>query len=278
MVDPLSDATAQAARLASPSAATVAEAKEALRRLGEHGITALEEAAGQDDVRLRARARQFLGELRRDHGLGVLTDVLDGPATDGVLMEGLFAIDEVLGHGLRGAAEGHLERWSRELTRELAGRSTAGDVAEGLRAVLGLRGGLRGAEEDFHHADHVSLGLTATAGVGLPLTLSAIYADVARRTGHEAGLLPFPGHVLLGVGPADSMVIVDPFSRGALVSKEACLARLVALGAPPNPAWLLPADDRSMLLRQVRNLAAALERHGRNGLARTIARIADESG
>ncbi len=221
MVDPLRDATAQAARLTSPSAATVAEAKDALRRLGEHGIAALEQAAEQDDPRLRARARQFLGELRRDHGLGVLADVLVGPAINGLLMEGLFAIDEVLGHGLRDAAEGNLERWGHELARDLPRRPGPGDVAEGLRTVLGLRGGLRGADEDFHHADHVSLGLTATTGVGLPLTLSAIYADVARRAGHEAGLLPFPGHVLLGVGPADSMVIVDPFSRGALVSEEA---------------------------------------------------------
>ena len=277
MVDPLRDATAQAARLSSPSATTVAEAKDALRRLGEHGIAALEQAAGHEDVRLRARARQFLGELRREHGLGVLADVLGGPATEGLLMEGLFAIDEVLGHGLRDAAESHLERWSRELARELRARPTAGDVAEGLRAVLGLRGGLRGAEEDFHHADHVSLGLTATTGVGLPLTLSAIYAEVARRAGHVAGLLPFPGHVLLGVGPADSMVIIDPFSRGALVSKEACLARLMALGAPPSPAWLLPAEDRVMLLRHTRNLAAALERHGRRALSREVARLADES-
>ena len=92
-----------------------------------------------------------------------------------------------------------------------------------------------------------------------------------------AGLLPFPGHVLLGVGPADSMVIIDPFSRGALVSKEACLARLMALGAPPSPAWLLPAEDRVMLLRHTRNLAAALERHGRRALSREVARLADES-
>lgn len=277
MGDPLRDAKAQAAKLSSPLADTVAEAKDALRRLGEHGIAALEQAAEQDEVRLRARARQFLGELRRDHGLAVLAGVLDGPTSDGLLIEGLFAIDEVLGHGLREAAEGNLERWGRELARELPRRPTSHDVAEGLRAVLGLRGGLRGAEEDFHHADHVSLGLTATTGVGLPLTLSAIYADVARRAGHEAGLLPFPGHVLLGVGPAESMVIVDPFSRGALVSQEASLARLLALAAPPSPAWLLPAEDRSMVLRHTRNLAAALERHGRYGLARAVIELADDS-
>ena len=73
------------------------------------------------------------------------------------------------------------------------------------------------------------------------------------------------------------MVIVDPFSRGALVSKEACLARLMALGAPPSPAWLLPAEDRIMLLRHTRNLAAALERHGRRVLSRAVAQLADES-
>ena len=203
--------------------------------------------------------------------------MLGGPATEGLLMEGLFAIDEVLGHGLRDAAESHLERWSRELARELPARPTAGDVAEGLRAVLGLRGDLRGAEEDFHHADHVSLGLTATTGVGLPLTLSAIYAEVARRAGHVAGLLPFPGHVLLGVGPADSMVIVDPFLEGR-AGLEGSLPRSPhGPRRPPSPAWLLPAEDRIMLLRHTRNLAAALERHGRRVLSRAVAQLADES-
>ena len=97
--------------------------------------------------------------------------------------------------------------------------------------------------------------------------------------GLEADLLPFPGHVLLGVGGNDpGRVILDPFQGGALVSHETCLARLAAMGAPPSPDWLRPADDRAMLVRQTRNLSAAMLRHGRERDAQMFARLSTEFG
>lgn len=268
MADSSHSASALVARLCSPDRDEVASAKDALRLLGAEGLAALEEATRSDDARMRARARHALAELRRDRGLVFLARTLGEDKPD--LLEGLLAIDEVLGVGERDSVEALVDGWTDAVRARLPEAPTPPAMAEALRQVLGESVGLLGPVEDFHHADHVSLTLTATTGRGLPLTLCALYAAVAKRAGVAAGLLPFPGHVLLGVGTPESLVIVDPFVGGALVSEEACVARLIALGAPPSPAWLLPATDRSMLLRHSRNLVAALERHGRRGLAQEV--------
>lgn len=258
-------------RLASRDRRTVADTKAALVLGGEAALEAVERATAAEDPLLRARARQLLAEWLQRRGLARLDALLAGGSVD--LFDGLFAIDEVLGYRRRDAVLEMLDGWAAEVRRDAGG--DPGGAAAALRRVLGGRAGLRGAAADFHHADHVSVSHTALARQGLPLTLCALYAGVARRAGVEAGLLPFPGHVLLGVGPPGARVVLDPFAGGTRVPEEACVARLMALGAPPSPIWLEPASDRSMLLRQARNLAAALERHGRRGPSRAVMEIVE---
>ncbi|MEO0661170.1 MAG: transglutaminase-like domain-containing protein, partial [Planctomycetota bacterium] len=149
------------------------------------------------------------------------------------------------------------------------------DAGRALARLLGAEEGFRGTSQDYHLVDRVSLARTVETRQGLPLTLSAVYAGVARRVGVEAGLLPFPGHVLVAIGHGPGRVVLDPFASGDEVSREACERRLAELGAPPSPRWLLPATDRDMVVRQIRNLVSAMERHDRIGDARRLRLLLD---
>ncbi len=66
---------------------------------------------------------------------------------------------------------------------------------------------------------------------GIPITLALVYIEVARRAGVHVEGVNFPGHFLLrcpsrrGVPNTDDLII-DPFNGGALLSEEACRARL----------------------------------------------------
>lgn len=238
----------------------------------ERTFSALEAASIHGEPQLRARARQLLGELSREQGYRQLNALFRRPQFD--LEEGLAAIDRLLGHSPEHIAPA-LEAFAARVRAHLRERSNTADAAEALRVVLGENGGFLGPTDDYHHVDHVSLRRTLAARRGLPLTLCALYAAVARRAGFEAGLLPFPGHVLLGLGTKRDFVVVDPFVGGESVSMNACHLRLAALGAPPSPRWLLPAPDRDMVVRQVRNLSAAMERHGRRRDTQRLRRILD---
>ena len=274
--------------LTDESASTQKAALKALTSLGRDGIAALEEAASGPDAKLRARARRALQSISRKRGQGTLARLLaaepkEPDPASATLIEGLLAIDDILGFrefdapGIPGCqAAAQIDSWAAELGQAEAWREGPTLSAAGaLRRVLADGAGLEGPKEDFHNLQHVSLSRTIITMTGLPLTLSAIYAAVARRNDLEAWLLPFPGQVLLALGPPSDRVILDPFHGGALLSRANCLQRLATMGAPRSPHWLAPADDRVMLERQTRNLATAMLRHGRDREAQVFARLVE---
>lgn len=305
MDDPSSSIGALISLLADESKSTQIAATKALISLGAQASSALEVAANGEDPRVRARARRVLASMARESGEAALRSLLApvdqepaegrGVKGEGVLIDGLLAIDNILGFrephpqgphpaGLhpsgsrRCVADAAIADWAAELRDADAWKEGPTLAASGaLRRILADKAGLAGPDRDFHNLQHVSLSRTIVNGTGLPLTLSAIYATVARQNGLEAWLLPFPGQVLLALGPDSDRVLMDPFHRGALVSLSTCRARLAAMGAPDSPHWLSPASDRDMLVRQTRNLGAAMERHGRDRDARLFARLVDSA-
>jgi regulator of sirC expression with transglutaminase-like and TPR domain len=66
---------------------------------------------------------------------------------------------------------------------------------------------------------------------GIPITLALVYMEVARRAGVRVEGVNFPGHFLLRcparhAAPLTDDLIIDPFHGGALLSEDACRARL----------------------------------------------------
>lgn len=243
-----------------PSRRTV---KAALLELGSEAIPALRRAADGPDAVLRARARQVLIELRRRRGLEQLRELLLDPEAS--LEAGLMAIDEVLG-----AADpaldiaGQLDTWAKATSQRLEANPSAEQAGAALRQVLAGEAGLNGASNDFHNSLHVSLTRAVEDRCGLPLTVCAVYALVGRRAGLDVVLLPFPGQVLLLIRGESSQQILDPFGGGTSIEEATCLARLQQLGVAPSPRWFEPSSDAEMLTRQLRNLAVAMRRHGRD--------------
>ena len=89
---------------------------------------------------------------------------------------------------------------------------------------------------------------------GIPISLSVLYIEVARRVGLDAAGMNFPGHFLTRVG--EDPIIVDAF-EGRVATPRECKTRLVAaLGtnAEVSPALLAPADNKPILLRMLSNL------------------------
>lgn len=110
-------------------------------------------------------------------------------------------------------------------------------------------GGLQRALFDFHGeaSDYDDLRSSLLHSVlrrrrGLPILLSVVWTEVARRVGLPASSLGLPGHVLTLVGET----VVDPFSGGTVVQ------------APHEPVL----DPGSLLLRVLNNVRALTERQG----------------
>jgi regulator of sirC expression with transglutaminase-like and TPR domain len=90
---------------------------------------------------------------------------------------------------------------------------------------------------------------------GIPITLSVLYMEVARRSGVPIEGVGFPGHFLVKLaGPRE--LIVDCF-HGEVIGEEECAERLrqvYGADARFDRRYLAPAGWREILARMLRNL------------------------
>lgn len=134
---------------------------------------------------------------------------------------------------------------------------------EELNRLLFEEEGFRGNDEQYEDPRNSFLNDVVARRSGLPIALSVIYLDVARRAGVPLEGVNFPGHFLVRyrmsardpAHPRD--LIVDPFHGGAVVN-EADLRQLLRRHAgddvPYDRRLLQAASCTQILARMATNL------------------------
>jgi len=95
---------------------------------------------------------------------------------------------------------------------------------------------------------------------GIPITLSLVYLEVARRAGVPVDGVNFPGHFLVRcpeVTGAGRGLIIDPFHGGALLSEHDCrmlLKEHVGSEIAFDTDLLVPATRTQIIVRMLLNL------------------------
>lgn len=128
--------------------------------------------------------------------------------------------------------------------------------ARALRNVLGRRHGFIGAREDYDHPDHSMLDVVLERRKGLPILLSVVYVEVARRAGIALAGVGLPGHYVVGHFATDPPLLLDPFAGGTRIE------------APASSPDLRPWSAHETALRMLNNLVGSYQR--RNDLGRAI--------
>ena len=99
-------------------------------------------------------------------------------------------------------------------------------VRRGAQRVSLRRAGLRRQPQRYEDPRNSCLNEVLDRRTGIPITLSVVYMEVARRAGLHIDGINFPGHFLVrcpDVGKrASSGLIIDPFHGGALLSEHDC--------------------------------------------------------
>ncbi|AZQ37210.1 tetratricopeptide repeat protein [Streptomyces cyaneochromogenes] len=126
-----------------------------------------------------------------------------------------------------------------------------------LRELLGERCGFRGSAADYQRLESSLLHEVLRRRRGLPILLSVVWLEVARRAGAPVYGVALPGHFVVGFGPTDDQVLADPFDGGrVLTGGDAELLVAGATGAPLHPSMLTPADPLDVVLRILNNIRA----------------------
>lgn len=136
-----------------------------------------------------------------------------------------------------------------------------GASPEALAEVIARSYGYRGDTDSYDDLQNADLVRVIERRKGLPVALSILYLDVARRQGWDAEGLAFPAHFLIRIGIDGARHVVDPFHDG-MVRDAADLRGLMrqVLGpkAELSPQHFDPVSDRDVLLRLENNVRLRL--------------------
>ncbi|WP_405869567.1 transglutaminase-like domain-containing protein [Streptomyces sp. NBC_00005] len=129
--------------------------------------------------------------------------------------------------------------------------------ATALHHLLGVRDGFRGSPADYQRLESSLLHEVLRRRRGLPILLSVVWMEVARRAGAPVYGVALPGHFVVGFGPQEQQVLVDPFDGGRVLGGgDAELLVAGATGAPLDPSMLTPADPLEVVSRILNNVRA----------------------
>ncbi len=127
---------------------------------------------------------------------------------------------------------------------------------DALRRYLFVDLGFTGNQADYHDPANSFLDQVMDRRVGIPISLSVLLMEVARRRGVPMVGVSMPGHFLVRhtVGPEE---FVDPFKRGVVLDRRGAEERFRAVHGPSvefKPDFLAPVSKRSIVGRMLDNL------------------------
>jgi len=127
--------------------------------------------------------------------------------------------------------------------------------------IIGAVHGFVGDREHYDDPGNSMLDLVLTRRRGLPILLSVVYVEVARRAGIQIAGVGLPGHFVVGHFGTDPPVLLDPFAGGARVETDAARG------------LVRPWRAHEVAMRMLNNLVMAYDRRGDVGAAIHAARL-----
>jgi regulator of sirC expression with transglutaminase-like and TPR domain len=158
-----------------------------------------------------------------------------------------------------------LDALAGELREALEGCAPAPWVqARALADLLGGTHGFVGDRRAYDRPDNSMIDAVLRRRRGLPILLSVVYVEVARRAGLRVLGVGLPGHFVVGHFGTTPPLLLDPFDGGASVEA-------------PSPAHLLrPWPPQEIAMRMLNNLVGSFERRGDIAAALKAAHLREE--
>jgi len=157
--------------------------------------------------------------------------------------------------------------WLAELDRIAAGiaermerETSAGAFVRVTNGYLFHELGFQGNQAEYNDPRNSCLDQVLSRRLGLPITLSLVYLEAARRLKRPVFGIGLPGHFIVQYNDGNLRAFIDPFHGGKLLDDSDCilLAQDIAgVDVSRDPRLLQPVDKRYILLRMLNNLQAA---------------------
>ena len=174
------------------------------------------------------------------------------------LLEGALLVAQDARPSLdRRAIEQQIDELAEPLARRQLALLPAAAQARALADQLFVRAGFRGNTADYYDPKNSFLDEVLARRTGIPISLSVLYVEVARRAGVRASPVGFPGHFMASIDGGDgARLLIDPFNGGG-VRNESSLGELLRRSGSTleySEELVAPTPVRQVVSRMLMNL------------------------
>lgn len=139
---------------------------------------------------------------------------------------------------------------------------------EAVRRILFEKHGFVGNSEDYYHPGNSLIDQVLKTRKGIPITLSVIFMETARRVGVPLEGIGLPCHFVVGHRAEGRLRLFDPFHGGEERTIEACIEMVHLLSGGSvsiSRSDFAPTSPRNILLRMLMNLRGIFRNRGETG-------------
>jgi regulator of sirC expression with transglutaminase-like and TPR domain len=140
----------------------------------------------------------------------------------------------------------------------LAGQNrSCENVLDSLNQILFVEEGLRGNTDNYYDPRNSYINEVLDKKQGIPISLSVIYIEVARRLNFTIHGIGFPGHFIVKYLEGEREILIDAFNGGHILTLKNCqelLDRVYGGSVVVQPSFLQVMDKKAIILRMLFNL------------------------
>lgn len=238
------------------SDAALPAAAEALLADGPDGVTLLEEQAIKLEQQAQ-RARKLASSLQLKQTLAEFEKILTVKEDTFDLLRAGLLVSRLDNPELD--LDAYVQDVERHASRAMEGLpKDASEAARfaALNRYLFDEQGFHGSRTDYDNRSNSYLNEVLDDREGLPITLSVLYLEIAKRMGLNVVGVGFPMHFMVRHEPREGeFQLVDVFDRGRLLTKEDARAKLATLTDESwNDSFLDSMPPRRIIERMLSNL------------------------
>lgn len=150
------------------------------------------------------------------------------------------------------------------------------DYISAMNATLYEDYGFQGNRDNYYDPRNSFLNEVIDRRIGIPITLSVLYIEVARRIGFRVEGVGMPGHFIVRHQAAEEIIYIDPFNRGRLLGEMGCAELIAEISGGRRRLereQLLPVTKKQILSRMLVNLLGIYARNDHRRALMIIERI-----
>lgn len=147
-------------------------------------------------------------------------------------------------------------------------------VIHAINTILFEQEHFHGNASDYYNPANSFLNRVLEDRVGIPIALSALYMEVAKRVGIQLDGIGLPFHfVIAHRSPDGTTLYIDPFEQGRVMNEQECrvyIQRMAGRRIRFQAQWFEPMSYRMILVRMLNNLKNIYIRNAEYALALAV--------